>query len=202
MCPSDIRDARVKGLGCAGQAVAAPFTGRPECAGGVVGVGPFRGDKMDASCAERGGVTQDISGGLRTRQANNQSSRGQCDGRRSPGDIQSDRGGRNGGESGFAELAVDQTDVECIAFNPAENVENVQCSRIGAREGRVEFGCFEENQVHARIASICASSSEVKSRVLRAAKLSSSWVTLLAPISAVVMRGSRTVLASASWASD
>ena len=72
--------------------------------------------------------------------------------------------------------------------------DRVDPSRLVRGGPEVDAGCRR------RIRSISASSSSVRSRRSSAATFSSSCSTLEAPISVEVMRGSRSVQASASWA--
>ena len=110
-----------KGLGGAGEAVAAPFAGGPERGGGVVGIAALGGDKVKRTDAEGRSVAENVAGGLRARQAEEERDRIGGGGRRTPNESECEGRVGDRGECAFAERAIDEADVERVADLAAEN---------------------------------------------------------------------------------
>ena len=143
-------EAGVESLLGAGDKVPAPFAGGPERAARVVGIAFFGGDEVQRGDAERGGVAKDVARGLRAGEAEEErDGRGRRRRRGIPREGEGERGGVEGDESGFAARAVDEAAVEGVAETAAEDAENVQRARVGAREREGGFGRLEEDEVHA-----------------------------------------------------
>ena len=139
----------VEGLFGPDDHVAAPIAGGPEGAVGVVGVAFFGGDEVEGGDAERRGVAEDVAGGLRTGETEDEGDgRGRGRRRGVPGEGEGEGGGVEGGERGFAAGAVDQAAVEGVADGAAEHGEHVHGARVRARERGGGFGGGEEDEIH------------------------------------------------------
>ena len=71
----DLRQARIERLFGARNQVPLPFARSPERALGVAAFPFFRDDEVNRGDSERGGITQNVAGGLRPRQADDQDER-------------------------------------------------------------------------------------------------------------------------------
>ena len=148
------REARGEGLGGAGEAVAAPFAGSPECGGGVVGIAALGGDEVKRADAEGRGIAENVAGSLRARQAEEERDGIGGGGRRAPREGEREGGGGDGVEGAFTDRAVDEADVEGVSDPAAESFQNVLGARVGVRERDSELGGLEENEVHGGVAWI------------------------------------------------
>lgn len=143
-------EVRVEGLLGADDKVAVPFAGGPEGAVAIVGIALFSGDEVERGNAERCGIAEDVAGGLRPGEPEDERDR-RGRGRRGglPGEVEREGGGGDGGEGGFAPGSVDAAAVEGVADATAEDFENVLRSRVDERQRSGGLGRSEKDEVHA-----------------------------------------------------
>ena len=107
------------------------------------------GENITLTRTEGRGLAQDVAGGLRTRQADQQDDRLRRRRGGAPGEGQGQSLVPDDHERALAARAVDQAGIEGIAGRPAQHAEQVGGPRVGARQRHGQFGRFEEDEVHA-----------------------------------------------------
>ena len=126
----DLGQARAEGLLRAGPQLAAPFAAVPERALAVVGLAFLRRDEMQRAHAERRGLLQDFSRGLRAGQADHQRQGIERRGLLAPGEGELEGVGADRDQRAPAARPVDQPGVE------ARRLRAGATPRAGGRRAR------------------------------------------------------------------
>lgn len=145
----DFRNLGREGLARSGDEVAVPFVRGPQRAVCVVAFAFFGEDKMHRGDAERGGVAQNVAGGLGTRQADDEGDGFGWRWRCVPDKGKRQRFSFDGEQRTTTARSIDQPGIEGVTGLAFEDGEKMNGARID--EGK-RPGCFsgsEKHQVHA-----------------------------------------------------
>ena len=134
-----LRQAGAKGLRGTLNNLGPPLLRFPQHAAGIAGFAPVRADEVHGGNTQGGSVAEDVAGGLRAGQADEQVQGAERRGRLRPDEGQRERLDADRHQGAPTARAVDQTGVKSVPRLTAQHVKNMTGAGIPAGEVKLDF---------------------------------------------------------------